>query len=102
MSITTYDGKVTDPKYLNWLEHLITFSRADQWADIPYPGHSPLVLDPIIQDMHFHKVLIDGGSALNILFAGSLEELGLKKEDLIPMDSPFWGIVNRKVSLPLG
>ena len=37
--------------------------------------------------MRFLKVLIDGGSALNILFAGSLEELGLKKEDLTPMDS---------------
>ena len=39
--------------------------------------------------MRFQKVLIDGGSVLNILFAGSLEELGLKKEDLTPMDSLF-------------
>ena len=52
--------------------------------------------------MRFQKVLIDGGSALNILFAESLEELGLKKEDLTPMDSPFWGIILGKVSLPLG
>ena len=52
--------------------------------------------------MCFQKVLIDGGSALNILFAGPLEELGIKKEDLTPMDSPFWGIVPRKISLPLG
>ena len=39
--------------------------------------------------MCFQKVLIDRGSALNILFAGSLEELGIKKEDLTPMDSLF-------------
>ena len=38
MYVTTYDGKVTYPKYLNWSEHPITFSRADQRADIPYPG----------------------------------------------------------------
>jgi len=57
--------------------------------DIPYPGRFPLVLDPIIKDMRFQKVLIDRGSALNILFARSLEELGLKKTDLTPMDSPF-------------
>ena len=52
--------------------------------------------------MCFQKVLIDGGSALNILLAESLDELGLKKEDLTPMDSPFWGIVPGKASLPLG
>ena len=79
MSVTTYDSPVADPKYLDWLDHPITFSRADQWSDIPYPGHFPLILDPIIKDMRFQKVLIDGGSALNILFAGSLEELGIKK-----------------------
>jgi hypothetical protein len=47
------------------------------------------------------KVLIDGGSALYILFASAMKELGLKKEDLIPMDSPFWGIILGKASLPL-
>ena len=91
-----------DPKYLDWSKHPITFSRADQWSDIPYPECFPLILDPIIKDMQFQKVLIDGGSALNILFARSLEELGIKKEDVTPMDSLFWGIVPGKTSLPLG
>jgi hypothetical protein len=36
------------------------------------------------------------------LFAGSLEELGLKKEDLTLVDSLFWGIILGKASLPLG
>ena len=88
MSITKYNT-VTDPKYLDWLEHPITFSRANQWADIPYPGRFPLVQDPTIRNMRFKKVLIDGGSALNILFARALTELGLMKDDLIPVDSPF-------------
>ena len=39
--------------------------------------------------MQLQMVLIDEGSTLNILFTGSLAELGLKKEDLTPMDSPF-------------
>ncbi|XP_066311287.1 uncharacterized protein [Miscanthus floridulus] len=43
--------------------------------------------------MRFKKVLIDGGSALNILFARALTELGLTKDDLVHVDSPFWGIV---------
>ena len=50
MSITKY-GMVANPKYLDWLEHPITFSRADQWADIPYPRHFPLVLDPTIRNV---------------------------------------------------
>ncbi|XP_066373464.1 uncharacterized protein [Miscanthus floridulus] len=69
MSITTYDGPIADPKYLDWSEHPITFSRADQWSDILYPGRFSLILDPIIKDVCFQKVLIDGGSALNILKA---------------------------------
>ena len=93
---------VADPKYLDWSEYPITFSRADQWADIPYPGQFLLILDPIIKSVHFQKVLIDGGSALNIPFARSLVELGLKKEDLTPMDSPFYGIIPGKASQPLG
>ena len=102
MSVTRYDGPISDPKYLDWSEHPITFSRADQWSNIPYPGCFPLVLDPIVKDVCFQKVLIDGESALNILFVGSLEELGLKKEDLTSMDSSFWGIFLGKESLPLG
>ena len=51
--------------------------------------------------MRFQKVLIDGGSALNILFTGSLAELMLIKEDLTPVDSPLWGIILKKAPQPL-
>ena len=101
MSITQY-GTLANPKYLDWSEYPITFSRADLWADIPYLGRFPLVLDPTIRDVRFKKVLIDGGSALNILFAGALTELGLTKDDLVPIDSPFWGIIPGRASQPLG
>ena len=101
MSITQY-GTVADPKYLDWSQYPITFSRADQWVDIPYPGHFPLMLDPTIHNMRFKKVLINGGSALNILFARALTKLGLTKDDLIHVDSPFWHIVPGRVSQPLG
>ena len=101
MSITMYDT-ITDPKYLDWSEHPITFSRADQWVDIPYPGRFLLVLDPTIRNMWFKKVLINGGSALNILFTGALTELGLTKDDLVHVDCPFWGIVLDRASQPLG
>ena len=60
------------------------------------------MLNPTIRNVWFKKVLIDGGSALNILFAGALTELGLIKDDLIPIDSPFWAIVPSRASQPLG
>jgi hypothetical protein len=53
MLVTTYDDNITDPKYLDWSEYPITFSRANQWADIPYLGRFPLVLDPIIKSVCF-------------------------------------------------
>ena len=52
-------------------------------------GHFPLVLDPTVQKALFRKVLIDGGSALNLLFAGALKELGLGLSDLTPSNSSF-------------
>jgi hypothetical protein len=49
----------------------------------------PLVLDPVIKNVWFEKVLIDGGTALDIHFRNTLTELGLKPEDLEPYDAPF-------------
>ena len=57
--------------------------------DIPYIGCFPLILDATVKKVLFRKVLIDGGSALNLLFARALKELGLGIEDLTPSDSFF-------------
>ena len=78
---------IINPSYRPWSEVPITFSRADQWADIPYTGRFPLILDATVQKVLFRKVLIDGGSALNLLFIGALRELGLGTTDLTPSDS---------------
>ena len=88
LSITTEDATV-NPSYHPWSKVPITFNRADQWVDIPYIGRFPLILDATIQKVLFRKVLVDGGSALNLLFAGALKELGLGMTDLTPLDSSF-------------
>ena len=69
MLAITSEETTADPSYRPWSEVPITFSRADQWVDIPYTGHFPLVLDATDQKVLFRKVLVDGGSALNLLFA---------------------------------
>jgi hypothetical protein len=55
-------------------------------------------LDPIIRNVRFKKVRIDGGSALNILFRNTLTELDIKLEDLKPYDAPFWGVLMGQTS----
>ena len=100
LAVTTEDI-AANPCYRPWSEVPITFSRADQWADIPYTGRFPLVLNATVQKVLFRKVLVDGGSALNLLFAKALKELGLGLADLTPSDS-FWGVVQSRASKPLG
>ena len=89
MLIVDTQDTIANPSYRPWFEVPITFSRADQWADIPYTGCFPLVLDATVQKVLLRKVLVDGGSALNLLFAGALKELGLRIGDLTPSDSSF-------------
>ena len=76
-----------NPSYHPWSEVPIIFSRADRYLVIPYIGRFPLILDATIKKVLFRKVLIDGGSTLDLLFARALKELGLGVEDLIPYDS---------------
>ena len=96
------EDATTNPSYHPWSEVPITFSRANHWADIPYIGRFPLVLDATVQKLLFRKVFIDGGSALNLLFTGALKELGLGLSDLTPSNSSFWGVVPGRASKPLG
>ena len=65
------------PTFLKWSETPITFSRADQWTSFSEPGRYHLVLDPVVVGSRLTKVLIDGGSGLNVLFAKTLKKMGL-------------------------
>jgi hypothetical protein len=69
---------------------------------VPSLGKYPLVVDPIIGNTRLTKVLMDGGSSLNIIYA---ETLGLLEIDLSTIRAgavPFHGIIPRKRVLPLG
>jgi hypothetical protein len=63
--------------FLDWSGEAITFSREDHPNRIPNPGQNPLVVDPVIGNARFSKVLMDGGSSLNILYAHTLRLLGI-------------------------
>jgi hypothetical protein len=65
-SIMTAEPAV--PRYLNWSQYQIQFSREYQWTSVGNVSLYPLVLDPTIAGMTVTKVLIDGGAGLNIIF----------------------------------
>ena len=54
LAIASEDA-AANPSYRPWSEVPITFSRADQWADIPYTGRFPLILDATVQKVLFRK-----------------------------------------------
>jgi hypothetical protein len=48
------------------------------------------------------KVLMDGVSGLNILYASTLDRMGIPRSNLRPSKAPFYGIVSRKEAMLLG
>ena len=58
--------------------------------------------DPIIGTKRLTKVLMDGGSGLNIMYAKTLDEMGVDRTNLRPTRAPFHGIVPGKQDMPLG
>jgi hypothetical protein len=77
MSVTNANNLITDPRFLAWSHREISFNREDRWAVIPKPGWFPLVLDPCINSVWIKRVLIDGGSSIDILFRNSMPALKL-------------------------
>jgi hypothetical protein len=91
------------PTPLRWLEVPITFSRANQWTSFSELGCFPLVLKPVVAGSRLNKVLIDGGSGLNVLFTKTLKKMKLDITHMLTKStSPFYGIVPGNVAIPLG
>jgi hypothetical protein len=93
----------TVPTPLRWSKVPITFSRVDQWTSFSEPGRFPLVLKLVVVGSRLNKVLIDGGSGLNILFTKTLKKMKLDITHMLTKStSPFYGIVPGNTTIPLG
>jgi hypothetical protein len=91
------------PTPLRWSEVPITFSRVDQWTSFSEPGRFPLILKPVVAGSRLNKVLIDGGSGLNVLFTKTLKKMKLDITHMVTKStSPFYGIVPGNAAIPLG
>jgi len=90
------------PSYLKWSESAIMFDRQDHPDRIPNPGSYPLIVDPIVAETRLTKVLMDGGSGLNILYAETLALMEISKSRLRNDTTPFHGVVPGHRAHPLG
>jgi hypothetical protein len=86
----------------DWSDKPITFDQGNQPDYMLSPGTYPLVVDPVIGNARLTKVLMDGGSSLNIIYAETLGLLGINLSTIQAGAAPFHGIVPGKRVLPLG
>jgi hypothetical protein len=77
-----FSVQLATPLFLDWFEVAITFDRDDHPDYVPNPRVYPLIVDPIIANTRLTKVLMDGGSSLNIIYAQTLDLLGITRTHL--------------------
>ena len=97
-----YAAEPPTPTYLKWSGTAITYDRNDHPERVLRPGRYPLVVDPIVSDKRLTKVLMDGGSGLNVLYAETLDAMGISRARIQPSGEPFYGVVPGKTAVPLG
>jgi hypothetical protein len=90
------------PRWLNWSEQPITWSRADHAPRIEYPGRVALVVKPKVGDYWLSKTLMDGGSSINIMYYDTFKRLGLSDSIVEPTAVTFHGIVPGRKAYPIG
>jgi hypothetical protein len=94
--------KVAAPVYLDWSDKPIIFDQGDHLDRVPSPGKYPLVVDPVISNVRLPKVLMDGGSSLNIIYAETLGLLWIDLSSVRAGAAPFHGIIPGKRVQALG
>nr|AAV59333.1 hypothetical protein [Oryza sativa Japonica Group] len=87
---------------MKWSEQKIEFSEEDHPKTAVIPWRYPIVVEPTIRNIKVARVLIDGGSSINLLFASTLDAMGIPRSELTPTDQPFHGITPQSSSEPLG
>ncbi|KAM3401590.1 hypothetical protein ACQJBY_005977 [Aegilops geniculata] len=90
------------PSYLKWSQTAITFDQSDHPTQIATPGRQALVVDPVVEGTRLTKVLMDGGSGLNILYAETLKGMGIPMSRISKSNMSFHGVIPGKKAESLG
>ena len=78
------------------------WSREDHPPRVDNLGHLALVVAPQVGGYKFTKVLMDGGSSINILYYETFRRMGLTDKNLKPSNTVFHGVVPGKSAYPVG
>ena len=76
----------------HWLLQPITFDHQDYSRSIRNAGWTALVLDLIIDGLHFTQVLMDGGSGLNLLYQDTIRKMGINQTKNRHGNTSFQGV----------
>src|SRR3954467_13903293 len=90
------------PRWLNWFKQPITWTRDDHPPVVENPGTLALVVSPQIGCYTLDKVLMDGGSSINILYYETFRGMGLTHKQPQSSNTVFHGIVPGKSARPIG
>ena len=66
-----------------------------------HPHNDPLVIRAVVANKTIHRVLVDNGSSVDIIFASAFDKMDIGKERLEPVNTHLRGFAGEKV-LPLG
>ena len=82
------------------LDTTITFSNSDM-EGCQHPHDDPLVIKAVVANKTIHRVLVDNGSSVDIIFAPTFDKMGIGREKLEPVNACLRGFYGERV-LPLG
>ena len=81
------------PRFNPWLACPITFDRRDHLTCIGHEGLAALMLDPIINGYHLTRVLMDGGSSLNMIDQDTVRKMGIDLTKISLSNTTFKGVI---------
>jgi hypothetical protein len=90
------------PQWLKWSEQPVVWSREDHPGEINEEGKLALVVAPQVAGYKLSKVLMDGGSSINILYYETFKRMNLQEKQLHPSRTTFHGVVPGISAQPLG
>ena len=76
-----------------WNDTAITFNASDEPQFRTVRAPSALVLSPIIDGFQLTKVLMDGGSGLNLIYEETLNKMEIDKSRIEQSSMTFRGII---------
>ena len=88
------------PKIARRESPIIGFSEEDA-RRLHHPHDNALVVSVRVGDYNVHRVLVDNGSSVDILYYPAFQQMGIDRARLIPTNAPLVGFGGTRV-FPLG